>query len=110
MIVEVSSENTDPEIKSITPFTGERQNEKVQYTLEPGDKINAVYPLINLESQTEELSLMEILESGDYYEGDDVYLDEYNCEPGWTDLEFSSCEFHLEIVDSHMDVHWKSIY
>jgi hypothetical protein len=108
MIVEVSAKNTDPEIKSIIPFTGDRQSEKVQYTLAPGDKIKAVYPQIDLESQTEEFTLTEILESGSYQEGEYIEINQENCELGWTGLNFSTCEFYLEIVDSHMNVHWKS--
>jgi hypothetical protein len=107
MIVEVNSGITDPIIKSLTPFADDRQSEKVQYTLKAGDKINAVYPLVDIGLQDTEISLMQTLEDGRYYKGDDVWLDEFNCELEWTELEFSACEFHIEIVDSYMNVHWK---
>lgn len=98
MTVEVSMENPDGRIVSIVPYSENNLASKEQYVLKEGDNFAALYPILANEGTDSQ-----------YYMGDQVTLQDYDCELDLVDVDFGECVYGLMIKDKNLGVHYSEL-
>ena len=98
MTIEVSMQNPDGRIVSIVPYSEDNFASKEQYVLEEGDTFAALYPILTEEGIDTE-----------YYMGDQVTLQDYDCELDLVDVNFGECVYGLMIKDKNLGVHYSEL-
>lgn len=105
MTVEVSLEDPDGRITSIVPVDGGGPAPKEQYILEEGAAFAAAYPVLADGEQPG----AGAEPTGEYYKGDTVMLQEYDCALELMEVDFSECVYGLMLKDAAMGEHYSAL-